>query len=681
MVTKQLAASSFSSITKPPTLQPDDHLLRFGKKHSQFIRCNRREVMLSGGMGAGKTVAALAKVVARAMRPKAFEVIARKYLHDCKATAIKQLLEGDGKTPALLPPGSYTHNKAERIIRLNEGGTIYYMGICNSDGSAARIGSLQATGIFVEQAEEIDEGAWQMLLGRIRSQADGLANQLYGVCNPGAPTHWLVKRFAINHPQLRPDHTEYIPVTTYDNAHNLPEGYIDGLLTMDPWRKARYVFGEWVGATGVIYDNFRNDLHVTERAGPWIRARIGVDDGHTNPTAMLLALQADDGRWHIAAEVYKPAMLLSEKKAAVKALAARVPNMRVPIIVDSAAAGLIAELRAEGLPVRGAHKEVLYGIGVVRQLFNLLNGQPQLTISPQCGDLIRELNAYQWRDDHADDAPLKENDHAPDALRYLAMDIHVAGNEEASMSPIETHIANADDGDEHGPYVAGTSPEELDAAIARNKHGDLFKPGRGKGWREWAHRELGHNYVVAAAHGGQKYDSIIVVLDARLRVKVAEYRGRPSPADLARQACAAAMWWSREMPVFAPIMFKADGEGEQAVKHASRIYQAVKRGIGNQPQKGWLYDPRNQNAIMTRLREQIAACKYTERSTATLDDMAQYEPRRGTMLPRAMDTSNDDPRFWVDGAQTTAMALWMAERATGNANKDREAEGPEEPPI
>jgi PBSX family phage terminase large subunit len=395
-------------------------------------------------MGAGKTVAALAKVVARAMRPKAFEVIARKYLHDCKATAIKQLLEGDGKTPALLPAGSYSHNKAERMIRLNEGGVIYYMGICNSDGSAARIGSLQATGIFVEQAEEIDEGAWQMLLGRIRSQADGLANQLYGVCNPGAPTHWLVERFKINHPHMRPDHAEYIPVTTYDNAHNLPPGYIDGLLTMDPWRKARYVFGEWVGATGVIYDNFRNDLHVVERVGPWICARIGVDDGHTNPTAMLLALQADDGRWHIAEEVYKPGMLLTEKKAAAQHLISRASSLRVPIIVDSAAAGLIAELRAEGLLVRGAHKEVNYGISVVRQRFNLLNGQPQLTISPKCGNLIRELNAYQWRDDHHDDSPLKENDHTPDALRYLLMDLHVVGNEEAAMTPIETHIANAD---------------------------------------------------------------------------------------------------------------------------------------------------------------------------------------------------------------------------------------------
>jgi hypothetical protein len=141
------------------------------------------------------------------------------------------------------------------------------------------------------------------------------------------------------------------------------------------------------------------------------------------------------------------------------------------------------------------------------------------------------------------------------------------------------------------------------------------------------------------------------------------------------------MWWSRQMSVFAPIMFKADGEGEQTVKHASRIYHAVKRGIGNQPQKGWLYDPRNQNTIMTRLREQLAAHKYTERSASTLDELAQYEARRGTMLPRSLDVANDEARFWVDGAQTTAMALWMAERATGNADRDRDAGDVVSPPI
>ena len=36
-----------------------------------------------------------------------------------------------------------------------------------------------------------------------------------------------------------------------------------------------------------------------------------------------------------------------------------------------------------------------------------------------CRDIIREFSLYSWRDKAGEDAPVKENDHAMDDLRYF----------------------------------------------------------------------------------------------------------------------------------------------------------------------------------------------------------------------------------------------------------------------
>ena len=44
------------------------------------------------------------------------------------------------------------------------------------------------------------------------------------------------------------------------------------------------------------------------------------------------------------------------------------------------------------------------------------DGKPRLTIDPSCVETINEFESYVWRPEK--DEPVKENDHAMDALRY-----------------------------------------------------------------------------------------------------------------------------------------------------------------------------------------------------------------------------------------------------------------------
>ena len=44
--------------------------------------------------------------------------------------------------------------------------------------------------------------------------------------------------------------------------------------------------------------------------------------------------------------------------------------------------------------------------------------QGKIKINPECKSVVRELQGYVWDDKAGDDKPVKENDHAMDAMRY-----------------------------------------------------------------------------------------------------------------------------------------------------------------------------------------------------------------------------------------------------------------------
>ena len=87
-------------------------------------------------------------------------------------------------------------------------------------------------------------------------------------------------------------------------------------------------------------------------------------------------------------------------------------------IVDPSAASFEVELRRHRKPVKQANNEVLDGIRFVSNLFT----QGDLVICEECHNLIREMGSYVWDTRSmklGEDKPLKQNDHALDAMRYV----------------------------------------------------------------------------------------------------------------------------------------------------------------------------------------------------------------------------------------------------------------------
>ena len=92
------------------------------------------------------------------------------------------------------------------------------------------------------------------------------------------------------------------------------------------------------------------------------------------------------------------------------------------LIVDPSAASFIAELRKRGYKVIKAKNDVEDGIRLVGTKLNL----GKIIFSSSCINTIKEFASYVWDEkaaERGEDKPVKENDHAMDAVRYFVYTI------------------------------------------------------------------------------------------------------------------------------------------------------------------------------------------------------------------------------------------------------------------
>jgi PBSX family phage terminase large subunit len=288
------------------------------------------------------------------------------------------------------------------VIRLIGGGEIYYTGFENSE----RIRSLNLGCVACDEATELSEDEYMMMLGRLRNAADP-HRQFLMACNPSAPSHFLYKRFF---QESVPDRI-IIHTQSADNFF-LPSDYLVMLGGFTGQNRERYVLGRWVQFEGLVYD-FQRARNVRSFPGEHFDpVYIAIDEGYENPCSIgVWGVQGE--RLHKVREVYQRHMLPETVVARVKELSAEYGARRV--IVDRSAAGLIASLRAAGLDVEASEGNITVFDGI-KQVQSLVSSG-QLTVDPSCENTIREFESYAWKP--GKDEPRKEFDHAMDEARYL----------------------------------------------------------------------------------------------------------------------------------------------------------------------------------------------------------------------------------------------------------------------
>lgn len=263
----------------------------------------------------------------------------------------------------------------------------------------------------------------------LKSRLDKEYSCFDGTFNPQYPDHWL-KKFLDSNADI------FTQTYTIDDNPFLPESFkenlkkeYEGTVYYD-----RYILGLWVRAEGLVYPMFGDDC-ITQEIPDTGDYYISIDYGTLNPFSAGLWCVGKRSAVRIA-EIYYSGRETRVQKTdeeycdMVERLAGE-KTIRA-VVVDPSAASFIEALRRRGrFKVRHADNDVMNGIRTVSDF--LRNGK--IKIHESCENTIREFGLYRWDEKSESDRVVKENDHAMDDIRYMAMTVLKKAFKEHSFVP------------------------------------------------------------------------------------------------------------------------------------------------------------------------------------------------------------------------------------------------------
>lgn len=312
--------------------------------------------------------------------------------------------------------------------------------------------------VYDEASREMRDDPVRVLLARVRRGHPGRQRRHVFIGPPMTRTHWTASMFgagvdATHHGDAMTwsdGRRRAVRGRTRDNPH-LPPGYESDLRSRPGASKAwvRQFLDAQMGAIeGAIYEAFDRDVHVVPAASlagrVWRDVVAGQDWGWSNPGALLVGCMDGRGDLYIVAEEVHARMNVDDTpRGWLPLLFRRCREKRVrrlyadparPDAIESAG----AKLRGLGTLVYAADNDVAQGL---RRIIARLEwaverartkstdgaelvGRSALYISDACPHTIAEMEGYvrrRERDGRFSEQPLKRDDHAMDALRYLEM--------------------------------------------------------------------------------------------------------------------------------------------------------------------------------------------------------------------------------------------------------------------
>ncbi|MBQ7401014.1 MAG: phage terminase large subunit [Lentisphaeria bacterium] len=392
---------------------------------------NKTRILFDGGSRSGKTALIAEYLVRRALQyPYSRQLAARK----CRAHAKTSLWCDTLKKYLVrfIPPEFYTLSESELSIRFKNGSEILVAGLDDAERSEKVLGNEFIT-VFLNEATQFSWETVQMAATRLAQKAwDAKGRQavpkLILDCNPRGPRHWL---HAVGVRQIDPESGKELndkanwarlPWSAFDNRDNLPKEYLEGLAALPEIMKKRMLDGIWCDNAGAVYQEFSEEKHVVAPfpiPDDWRRLRA-IDFGYTNPFVCLWGAVDPDGRLYIYREWYKNATRTAEHARMIRELSG---TERYVITVADHDAAERAELESLGNRTTAAEKNVISGIQRVKcRLAQAGDGRPRLYFFDNLKNILSEMYDYRWAPEgssNAKEEPLKLNDHAMDALRYM----------------------------------------------------------------------------------------------------------------------------------------------------------------------------------------------------------------------------------------------------------------------
>jgi len=400
-------------------------------------------VLYCGGVGSGKTLIGCITMLTMAIMHPGDYLVCRQFLPELKITTLKTFLE-------ICPKELISEYRvADGIIRVKATGGKVSNIIFRQLEEPDKLRSLNLSGFYIDESSQVSEAAFMLLQGRLRGP--GLRKGFL-TTNPNGHDwqyQWFVKQDMFNSEKAKLSY-RLIRAPSTENIH-LPDGYVESMLqSWSPERIKREIEGSFDSFEGMVYHEFRRDVHVIQPfqiPSDWTRV-IGIDHGYRNPSAWIWGAVDYDDNLYIYREFYEREWLIEEickgnKKKNLpgvlqlcrgeKITQARIdPSVRA---VRGATGHSDWDIYLDNLPkdfpLMMANNDKASGIDRVKSYLkiNPNTNKPRLFIFNTCVNLLDEISKYRYKElSHSQagktnekEEPLKVDDHAMDALRYLVM--------------------------------------------------------------------------------------------------------------------------------------------------------------------------------------------------------------------------------------------------------------------
>ena len=217
------------------------------QEHANFFLNDSatEEVLYGGAAGGGKSAFGVLWLIQNCQQyPKTRWLMGRSKLKSLKETTLNTFFE---LASQLDLGGQYVFNASSNIITWNNGSEIILkdLFLYPSDPNFDNLGSLEITGAFVDECNQISYKAWQIVKSRIRYKLHeyNLIPKLLGTCNPAK--NWTYKEFyKPNRDNNLETYRKFVKALPKDNPHLHPS-YLQSLLRLDKNSKERLYFGNW----------------------------------------------------------------------------------------------------------------------------------------------------------------------------------------------------------------------------------------------------------------------------------------------------------------------------------------------------------------------------------------------------------------------------------------------------
>ncbi len=226
------------------------------------------------------------------------------------------------------------------------------------------------------------------------------------------------------------DHREWrsLKSPSWENPYLSKADIDEAQRTMDSRIFMQEYGADFTISSGQVYKEFDETVHVVPADSllihpDWPRFR-SIDFGYENPFVCLYIAVDPEDRVIIYDEYYQRhrtveqhANLLRERDEAL--LADGLGHFECTTC-DPSGASARATLHEKEIPTLAVRSNILHGLELVREQLRIrADGKPGLYVSSQCVETIKEFNLYSYPEGADSEEPVKNHDHAMDAMRYF----------------------------------------------------------------------------------------------------------------------------------------------------------------------------------------------------------------------------------------------------------------------